>query len=101
VKVTPDLLSALKGELLKAPIKTAKPKKGGKAKSIKLLTGSTVTNIFNFMRSSINQANCTGKWSGANPLSTKGGVWSMAKINKSRLRFFIRKEAKALLADLE
>jgi integrase len=101
VEVTPGLLSALKGELLKAPIKTAKPKKGDKAKPAKLLAGSTVNNIFNFMRSSINRAIGTGMWSGANPLSTKGGVWSMVKINNSRLRFFTKVEAKALLADLE
>jgi integrase len=101
VDVTPDLLSALKGELLKAPIKTAKPKKDDKAKSAKLLAGSTVNNIFNFLRSSINRAIATGMWSGANPLSTKGGVWSMVKINNSRLRFFTKEEAKALLADLE
>ncbi|MDR2076908.1 MAG: hypothetical protein LBP61_08290 [Desulfovibrio sp.] len=42
VEVTPGLLSALKGELVKAPIKTAKPQKGDKAKPAKLLAGSTV-----------------------------------------------------------
>ncbi|MDR2818931.1 MAG: site-specific integrase [Desulfovibrio sp.] len=101
VEVTPGLLSALKGELLKAPIKTAKPRKGDKANPAKLLAGSTVNNIFNFMRSSINRAIATGMWNGANPLSTKGGVWRMVKINNSRLRFFTRDEARALLADLE
>ncbi|MDR0339727.1 MAG: hypothetical protein LBH65_05560, partial [Desulfovibrio sp.] len=98
VEVTPGLLSALKGELLKAPIKTVKLPKDDKAK---LLAGSTVNNIFNFMRSSINRAIATGMWSGANPLSTKGGVWRMVKVNNSRLRFFTRDEARALLADLE
>jgi integrase len=99
-EVTPGLLSALKGELLKTPIKTVKPKKGSKA-PVKLLAGATVNNIFNFMRSSINRAIATGMWSGANPLSTKGGVWRMVKVNNSRLRFFTKDEAKGLLGDLE
>jgi integrase len=99
--VTPGLLTALKADLLKSPIRTAKPKKGDVSKPAKLLAGSTVNNIFNFMRSSINRAIATGMWSGANPLSTKGGVWRMVKVNNSRLRFFTKDEAKALLADLE
>jgi integrase len=101
VEVTPGLLSAMKAELLKTPIKTAKPQKTGASKPAKLLAGSTVNNIFNFMRSSINRAIATGMWNGANPLSTKGGVWRMVKVNNSRLRFFTKEEAKALLADLE
>jgi integrase len=99
--VTPGLLSAFKGELLKTAIKTAKPRKGDKANPPKLLSGTSVNNIFNFMRSSINRAIATGMWSGANPLSTKGGVWRMVKVNNSRLRFFTRDEARDLLADLQ
>ena len=100
VEVTPGLLSALKGELLKTPIKTIKSKKGRTAPA-KFLAGATINNIFNFMRSSINRAIATGMWNGANPLSTKGGVWRIVKVNNSRLRFFTKEEAKALLADLE
>jgi hypothetical protein len=61
VDVTPGLLSALKAELLKTPAGSLKPKnRTGKtlqnraeAKPRKLLAGSTVNNIFNFMRSSV------------------------------------------------
>ena len=101
-EVTPGLLSAFKAELLKTPAgNTKRKKKGEAAKPVKLLAGSTVNNIFNFMRSSINRAIAIGMWSGANPLSTKGGVWRMVKVNNARLRFFSREEARALLADLE
>jgi integrase len=95
--VTPGLLSALKAEFLKTPIGNAKTPKNGRPK---LLAGSSVNNIFNFMRSAVNRAIATGMWSGANPLSTKGGVWRMVKVNNARLRFFTREEAKALLEDL-
>ena len=101
VNVTPGLLSALKGELLKTPAGNSRAKKSAKAKPRKFLAGSTVNNIFNFMRSSINRAIATGLWSGNNPLSTKGGVWKMVKVNNSRLRFLTRDEAKTLLAELE
>jgi integrase len=101
VNVTPDLLSALKGELLKTPAGKVKAKKSDKANPRKFLAGSTVNNIFNFMRSSINRAIATNLWSGHNPLSTKGGVWKMVKVNNSRLRFLTRDEAKKLLAELE
>ena len=102
--ITPGLLSTLKAELLKTPTGNTKPKKktgkSAKAKPRKLLAPATVNNIFSFMRSAINRANATGVWTGNNPLSTKGGVWKMAKMNNKRLRFLSPEEAKALLDDL-
>lgn len=101
VDVTPGLLSVLKAELLKTPAGNTIAKENAKAKPRKFLAGATVNNIFNFMRSSVNRAIATGMWSGTNPLSTKGGVWKMVKVNNARLRFLTRKEAKALLGELE
>jgi integrase len=102
--ITPGLLSTLKAELLKTPTGNTKPKKktgkSAKAKPRKLLAPATVNNIFSFMRSAINRANATGVWTGNNPLSTKGGIWKMAKTNNKRLRFLSPEEAKALLDDL-
>ncbi len=98
--LTPGLLTTLKAQLLKTPRGNTKPQKTAKAEPRKFLAGSTVNNIFNFMRSSINRAIATGVWSGNNPLSTKGGVWKMVKVNNKRLRFLTREEAKALLDDL-
>lgn len=99
VDVTPGLLSVLKAELLKTP--AGNTAKNAKSKPRKFLAGATVNNIFNFMRSSVNRAIATGMWSGINPLSTKGGVWKMVKVNNARLRFLTREEAKALLGELE
>lgn len=100
--VTPGLLSALKAQLLKTPAGNTKVHKNpNKAKPRKELAGATVNNIFNFMRSSVNRAIATGMWSGTNPLSTKGGVWNMVKVNNTRLRFLTPQEAKDLLADLQ
>ena len=106
VELTPNLLSNLKAQLLATPAGNTKPKKAtgkskAKAKKRKTLAGQTVNNIFSFMRSAINRANATGMWSGVNPLSTKGGVWKMVKVNNARLRFLTREEAKALLGELE
>lgn len=107
VELTTNLLSNLKAQLLKTPTGNTKPKKGNAvkahsgAKPRKTLAGQTVNNIFSFMRSAINRAIATGRWSGVNPLSTKGGTWKMVKANNERLRFLTREEAKALLDDLE
>ena len=102
--ITPGLLSTLKAQLLKTPTGNTKPKKKtGKtaARPRKLLSPTTVNNIFSFMRSAVNRAIATNAWTGNNPLSTKGGVWKMAKSNNKRLRFLTREEAKALLGDLQ
>ena len=101
VDVTPGLLSALKAELLKTPAGNSKRKYRAGEEPRKSLAGATVNNIFNFMRSSVNRAIATGLWTGNNPLSTKGGVWKMVKVNNARLRFLTRDEAKSLLAELE
>lgn len=99
--VTPGLLSAIKAELLKTPAGNTKARKNpDKGKTRKELAGATVNNIFNFMRSSVNRAIATGMWSGTNPLSTKGGVWKMVKVNNTRLRFLTPQEAKDLLREL-
>ena len=108
VNLNPNLLSTLKAELLNTPTGNTKSRKAAriaaqkdKAKQPKLLAPQTVNNIFSFMRSAVNHAIATKLWSGSNPLSTRGSVWKMAKVNNKRLRFFTRDEAKALLADLE
>ena len=107
-ELNPNLLSGLKANLLNTPAGNTKQKKSvkGNAKKAdtkirKLLAPQTVNNIFSFMRSAVNHAIATKLWSGSNPLSTRGSVWKMAKVNNKRLRFFTRDEAKALLADLE
>lgn len=104
-ELTPTLLSSLKAELLQTPTGNTKPKKktgkAAAAKPRKLLSATTVNNIFSFMRSAVNRAIATGVWTGNNPLSTKGGAWKMAKVNNKRLRFLTRDEAKALLDDLQ
>lgn len=96
--VTPEQLCALKAELLRTAIKTAGISGDGRPK---LLAGASVNNIFTFMRSSINWAIAAGMWRGGNPLSTRGGVWRMVRVNNARLRFFTRNEAKTLLAELK
>ncbi len=107
-ELNPNLLSGLKADLLNTPAGNTKPKKAVKGnakkastKTRKLLAPQTVNNIFSFMRSAVNHAIATKLWIGSNPLSTRGSVWKMAKVNNKRLRFFTRDEAKALLADLE
>lgn len=106
VELTPNLLSTLKAQLLKAAPGNTKPKKAtGNPKTStgkrKTLAGQTVNNIFSFVRSAINRAIATGMWSGVNPLSTRSGTWKMVKANNERLRFLTKEEAKALLDDLE
>jgi integrase len=97
-ELTPGILSAIKGELVKTPRK----KKGDADKPRKPLAPQTVNNILSLVRASINRAIGTGLWNGANPLSTKrGGPWQLLKFNNARLRFFTPDEAKSLLADLE
>ncbi len=101
------LLSNLKAKLLATPKGNTKSKKNVAAGSVfrakprKTLAGQTVNCIFSFLRSAINRGIATGAWSGANPLSTRGGTWKMVKPNNERLRFLTRDEAKALLDDLE
>ena len=105
--LTPGLLFSLKAQLLKTCAHTNKrPKKSLLAHSSqtppqKLLSAATVNDIFSFIRAAINRAIATGVWAGNNPLSTRGGVWKMVKVNNKRLRFLTREEAKALLSDLE
>jgi hypothetical protein len=97
--LTPGLLSAIKGELMKTQV--AKRKKGPEIKTRKLLADETVNNILSFIRAAIYRAIGTGLWIGINPLATRrGGPWQMPKVNNARLRFFTPDEAKNLLAAL-
>jgi len=102
-EITPGLLTSLKEQLLNTPANQTEGKKriGNNAKSKKTLAPSTVNGLFKFIRAAINRAIACGEWKGSNPLSTKGGVWSLAKVNNCRLRFLTVEEAKALLDDLQ
>jgi integrase len=98
--VTPGLLTAIKGELVKTRV--VKRKKGVDAAPRKFLAGQTVNNILSFVRASINRAIGSGLWNGNNPLSTKrGGSWQLLKVNNARLRFLSPDEADKLLTELE
>jgi integrase len=98
--ITPGLLSAIKGELMKTRV--VKRKKGEEKKPRKLLAGQTVNNILSFVRAAINRAIGTGLWNGGNPLATKrGGPWQLLKVNNARLRFLTPDEAKKLLMELK
>lgn len=102
--LSPDLLSSLKARLLKTPAGNTRAGKNPESAGFsprKPLAGQTVNNIFSFMRSAINRAIATGLWNGANPLSTKGGIWKMAPANNKRLRFLTKDEARSLLEDLQ
>jgi integrase len=98
--VTPGLLTAIKGELVKTRV--VKRTQGIDATPRKLLAGQTVNNILSFVRASINRAIGTGLWNGNNPLSTKrGGPWQLLKVNNARLRFLTEDEAQKLLSELQ
>jgi integrase len=98
-EVTPDLLTAIKGDLVKTRV--VKRRRGVEDKPRKLLAPQTVNNILSFVRASINRAIGTGLWNGVNPLSTKrGSPWQLLKVNNARLRFLTPDEAKKLLAEL-
>jgi len=102
-EITPGLLTSIKEQLLKTPCRnsTTSKKAGGENHTPKTLAASSVNRLFNFVRAAINRAIATNVWKGNNPLSTKGGVWSLLKTNNNRLRFLTIEEAKALLDDLE
>lgn len=102
--LTPNLLSALKAQILKeSPVhinRYTKSKTPENNKPGKTLAPQTVNSIFAFLRAAINHAITAGIWKGINPLSTQVGAWKKLKENNARLRFLTKDEAKALLDDL-
>lgn len=104
-EITPGFLTRLKEQLLNTPVnQTESQKRAGrniKYQKARMLAPSSVNDLFKFIRAAINRAIACGEWKGNNPLSTKGGVWSLAKVNNCRLRFLTVEEAKALLDDLQ